>query len=803
MFFRPLPVFISALTILALAAGAQPLRVQPIERTTTGGTVRGYVAVVDLCAPGVEVVVTAPLPAGSTVEANLVRTDTWQTSTGVTLAVNANYFATVTGGADVVGLHMSDGVIVSPVRTFNGASDPALIFKNDCTAEIGNITSAMLSNVVDAVAGVGPSTTDTIPGTLLVTDGRNTGLTARVEPTVRNPRTAVGINQAGNQLYIVVIDGRQSGWSVGMTLAELGDFMIERGAHRALNLDGGGSSAFVYQPVAGGTRTLNRPSDGNFRAVSTNLGIRIPPQPAALSRRPIKGVWLRPPTTIAALEAQLNLYAQSGIQDLYLETFYWGLSTGSAGTFNARFAFNYLDQAIKAAAKYNIRVHAWCESAYWQYTTAGQYLFTANPEYRALNVATGGFGGDGTAGQVFSNLANPGVQAKMRAYFGELANYTGLWGIQTDYHRYPLDNNTSDSFTAPWGYDQWARTAFQTIYGVDPLTGADTPSDVLWGPFLAFRRNGLSQAANQMHQGINAVNSGIDFSSAMFATAMSSSAQLTKCQDWPTWATNDYIETLIPMAYGSTVASIQNDLNITKTSAAGKRVVAGLAIINPASRPIIQDQLIGIKAVGIDSYVLFEGTMLSDAANRFQLLTFHTDPANAQRGDFNNDGYVDSRDRVLLNGTYTGTPLNVNNNNRKYDLNSDNIINATDVTLFNRYFAKFRFGEDGVVDQRDIDAVRACFGQVPVVSGVQHLYDLDGDSDVDYNDQVVLHGLLTSVLAPDLDVDRNGRVTIDDQFAQERVPIDVNRDGTIDGLDTTTLENFLRGAETSDLLTRP
>jgi hypothetical protein len=109
------PMTLAAALMLASGAIAQPLRVQPIERSTPGGTVRGFVAVVDLCDPGVEIVVTSPLPGGSTVEANLIRTDTWQTSTGVTLAVNANYFATVTGGADVVGLHISDGVVVSPV----------------------------------------------------------------------------------------------------------------------------------------------------------------------------------------------------------------------------------------------------------------------------------------------------------------------------------------------------------------------------------------------------------------------------------------------------------------------------------------------------------------------------------------------------------------------------------------------------------------------------------------------------------------------------------------------------------------
>ena len=48
------------------------------------------------------------------------------------------------------------------------------------------------------------------PGTMLVLDGANTGATARVQPAVRNPRTAVGVNAAGTTLYLCDIDGRQT-----------------------------------------------------------------------------------------------------------------------------------------------------------------------------------------------------------------------------------------------------------------------------------------------------------------------------------------------------------------------------------------------------------------------------------------------------------------------------------------------------------------------------------------------------------------------------------------------------------------
>ena len=59
------------------------------------------------------------------------------------------------------------------------------------------------------------------------------------------PRTAVGLI-AANHLLWVVVDGRSSGYSRGMTMPELAQVFVDRGAQVAYNLDGGGSSAMVF-----------------------------------------------------------------------------------------------------------------------------------------------------------------------------------------------------------------------------------------------------------------------------------------------------------------------------------------------------------------------------------------------------------------------------------------------------------------------------------------------------------------------------------------------------------------------------
>jgi hypothetical protein len=81
----------------------------------------------------------------------------------------------------------------------------------------------------------------------------------------RNPRTGVGVTADG-RILMVVVDGRQAGWSVGVSLPKFAAIFRKLGAVSALNLDGGGSSTMVVRGDV-----VNRPSSGNQRSVSTAL----------------------------------------------------------------------------------------------------------------------------------------------------------------------------------------------------------------------------------------------------------------------------------------------------------------------------------------------------------------------------------------------------------------------------------------------------------------------------------------------------------------------------------------------------
>lgn len=819
-------------TVLSGAAFAQPIVVEEIVRNTPGGIVRGYFAAVDLTDPRVEVLVTnAPAPApGGGADANLVTTPAWRTSVNADLAVNANFFATVSGTtADTIGLWASDGVLISPPRVFGPAGDPALIISQSKTATIGEFSSA--PGAWDAVAGIGPSNTDTDPGTLLVTDGVNTGATARVQPAVRNPRTAVGVNAAGTTLFICEIDGRQASWSVGMTLPELADLFVERGAWRAINLDGGGSSSFIYRRPDN-TILQNRPSDGSFRAVANHLGIRVLPSTATdRFERPIRGVWIRPPGTLAGVgtvgsfEHACSVLATAGIQDIFLETFYWGLATNNSSVYNDRFGYDYLAQAIVVAAKYSMRVHAWCEVGYQGFGTTGDYLLSAtgvgdqngrtgNPEWRILNISDPNIFGDGTAGQMFVNLAHPGVRTRLAEYMAELGEYPGLAGVQIDYCRFPLDNNTGDVHPAPWSYDTWTRAQFQADGFGDPVLTAARSSGAnssQWSQFVTWRRAGITTAVVDMFAGYSQGNAGGGgvFSAAVFADPFNAS-QLTKMQDWPAWIAANSLGVVTPMCYSSTQSSIRTEINTALTNAGNRRMAVGLATPGPGvsgTHPEIDVQLGAMTTATrrLEDFVIFDYRTFLDStaggANRRTLLAnWINTTATPQIGDINRDGYIDARDRAAFNTVYTGTPVTVTTANRRNDLNADNVINSLDQQLFNQAFGRFHFGDDGVVDGRDLQALLNSFtpgsGVIPVYL---NLWDLNGDGAVNYSDQLLLHSYLTVSLPPDTDVNRDGVVNVADVHAQLLSPIDVNRNGLIQADDAAALVTSLRAGEVADM----
>ncbi len=81
-----------------------------------------------------------------------------------------------------------------------------------------------------------------------------------------HPRTFMGINKEKTKIYSVIVDGRQSSISAGITLDDQGYVLKALGAWDGINLDGGGSSCmYINEEIK------NSPSDGTERYVGNGV----------------------------------------------------------------------------------------------------------------------------------------------------------------------------------------------------------------------------------------------------------------------------------------------------------------------------------------------------------------------------------------------------------------------------------------------------------------------------------------------------------------------------------------------------
>lgn len=158
---------------------------------------------------------------------------------GAIWAINGDYY-----GFRETGIVIRNGVIYRDVPARTG-----LAFYTDGSVKLYDETSTSAQELVES--GV----LNTLSfGPALIENGQIIEGIEEVEVDTnfgnhsiqgKQPRTAVGV-LGPNHLYFLVVDGRSSGYSRGMTMTELAQFMLDAGCTSAYNLDGGGSSAMVF-----------------------------------------------------------------------------------------------------------------------------------------------------------------------------------------------------------------------------------------------------------------------------------------------------------------------------------------------------------------------------------------------------------------------------------------------------------------------------------------------------------------------------------------------------------------------------
>lgn len=228
---------------------------------TNGEPLSAHVLVVNLRAPGVVVEVTP-------------HAQRWMKPSQYGRASGA--VATVNGGFWSVFDQKAEGLVMHGGTRWRGASDDEFygFFGID---KQGRGVISLPRKVVRKVGHL----REAISGRQLILDGGRVTRKAFCADgcRYRQPRTAVGVSADGNRVYLAVVDGRRR-HSRGISLANLARLLAGLGAHRVINLDGGGSAAMYLATKKG---LVNRPADRREREVLNHIGVFWRPTRAQLA----------------------------------------------------------------------------------------------------------------------------------------------------------------------------------------------------------------------------------------------------------------------------------------------------------------------------------------------------------------------------------------------------------------------------------------------------------------------------------------------------------------------------------------
>ena len=189
------------------------------------------------------------------------------------VAINGGYFSYLDATHDPAAYCPNGG---DPVRISDYAASRGKIYSPKKTAQPIIYFGPRNQVTINKEQG---NVFNAISGDRIVVDGSLVVKT--LAANAPNPRTAIGINKNARWLTLMVVDGRQPGYSEGVTFPELAELLISYGVYTGVNMDGGGSSTMTIKGFDGKARVLNFPIDmnkpGRERAVANHLGLYIRP----------------------------------------------------------------------------------------------------------------------------------------------------------------------------------------------------------------------------------------------------------------------------------------------------------------------------------------------------------------------------------------------------------------------------------------------------------------------------------------------------------------------------------------------
>ncbi len=333
-----------------------------------------------------------------------------------------------------------------------------------------------------------------------------------------------------------------------------------------------------------------------------------------------RGVWHRPnvtneETNLAGICSVLDKFQHAGINLVFLEVFYHGMTVFKTPTVEYYTGFesfdygeypDYLSAFVAEAETRNIEVHAWVEDFYIG-VKANRFVKNC-PQWLLLN-SKGDYRqseGQEYGGYIFLDPANTEVRTFLVDFYRELlTKFPQIKGLNLDYIRYPVSSSSDDT-----GFTQTAMEQFAQLQGWElPDNSIDTFIAKLKktntrAKFTDFRAGCVTGFVEAVYEMVKKDHPQVLLSTAIFPEPQMSYNQ--KKQDFVTWLQRGYLDIVTPMAYYDDNNTLKSALKTMMKDCAGTYCYAGLSsTYHNLSNTHVQQQMDVAAEVGADGVVFF------------------------------------------------------------------------------------------------------------------------------------------------------------------------------------------------------
>ncbi len=339
-----------------------------------------------------------------------------------------------------------------------------------------------------------------------------------------------------------------------------------------------------------------------------------------------RGVWHRPnssgrETNLAGLCSVLDQMAMAGINMVFLETFYHGMTVFKTNLVPYYTGFekydygeypDYLTAFAAEAKKRGIEVHAWVESFYIgvkEDTPLVKYF----PDWLLINesgkIRHTTEGAD-LGGYIFLDPANADAREYLLKFYDELlTKVPDVCGLNLDYIRYPVSDFYSGTDT---GYTDVSMSGFAKKHGLtinESNKYQDFKAQIrersLVGEWTDYRAAQVTAFVSEVSEMVNKKHRDSIISVAVHPDI--NNAYNQKKQDFITWVEKGYIDVVTPMVYYYSASQISSALSEMLPKFDGVYCYSGLyTTYHNQSTDELEAHINASDNAGADGFVLFE-----------------------------------------------------------------------------------------------------------------------------------------------------------------------------------------------------